>query len=75
MEQHAMELPSSIYYLVGMIVVSNLGVLITIIVAVLKGSFWLGKTLTKLDAKADKASDSAIRAHKRIDVVEKEIHR
>lgn len=63
----AMDLPPSFYYVAGVLVVSNLGVMVTIFVASIKGSFWLAKTLTKLDAKADKANEAAVRAHKRID--------
>lgn len=63
------QLPSSFYYIVGVIAIANIGTMIGLFVVSLKGAFWLGSTLKEITKKADEAKASAVRAHKRIDTI------
>jgi hypothetical protein len=52
-----------IYWVVGTVVVANIGTIIALLVAASKGVWWL----SKLDSRVDDAKDCGVRAHKRID--------
>lgn len=66
MPQQALSLPSEIYYIAGVLILTNLGTIGSIAWAALKGVWWL----SKLDSKTDEAKATAVRAHKRIDILE-----
>jgi hypothetical protein len=56
-----------IYWVVGALVVTNLGTIITILATAGKAVWWI----SKLDSRVDDAKECAVRAHKRLDKVEK----
>jgi len=60
------EIPSSFYYLVGSLIVANIGTIGTLAVLAFRSTWWL----SKLDSRVDSARDAAVRAHKRIDKIE-----
>lgn len=57
--------PESFKYLMGALIVANLGTIGSIIVFGGKAVWWL----SKLDARVDHAQETAVRAHKRIDSI------
>lgn len=62
----AMNIPPSFYYVAGVLIVTNVGTIISLFYAALKSAWWL----SKLDSRVADAKQSAIRAHKRIDDME-----
>lgn len=61
-----MEMPSWAYTIVGVLILSNLGVIITFITFIFKA----GQFVARTDHGIKEAKDAAIRAHKRIDKLE-----
>lgn len=61
-----MEIPSSFYYLVGSLIVANIGAIGTLALVAFRATWWL----SKLDSRVDEAKSAAVRAHKRIDLIE-----
>lgn len=61
-----MEIPSSVYALIGFLIVSNLTILGSIVVLIFKAGLFVAET----KANIKDAKDSSIRAHKRIDKLE-----
>lgn len=59
-------LPASFYYMLGVLLLSNLGIIVSVFYTMLKASWWL----SKLDSRVTDAKSSAVRAHKRIDGLE-----
>lgn len=57
------ELPSSFYYVIGILVVTNLSAIGGILMVGFKTVWWASKA----DSRIDEAKSMAIRAHKRID--------
>jgi hypothetical protein len=57
------EIPHSLYYLIGTLVVANLATIGSVIFTALKAAWWL----SKLDSRVDEARRVADLAHKRID--------
>jgi hypothetical protein len=66
MEQQAFQLPSSVYYVAGAIILTNIGTIVSLFYAAIKTSWWL----SKLDSRVTIAKATADRAHKRIDSLE-----
>lgn len=60
------QLPTSVYVVIGVMVVFNLGTIVTVVVCLVKGGYWLGKKLTEIDGKANEGVNSAKLAHQRI---------
>ena len=60
------EIPSSFYYLVGSLIVANIGAIGSIVIVAFKATWWL----SKLDSRVADAQSTANRAHKRIDTIE-----
>lgn len=58
-------IPTSFYLVVGILVVANLGVIITMVTFIFKAGLFVART----EAGIAKANDCAIRAHKRIDKI------
>lgn len=61
-----MELPSSIYYIAGAVILANVGTIATIIFASWRAVWWV----SKLDSRVADAKAAAVRAHRRIDLLE-----
>lgn len=60
------ELPASFYATVGILTVTNLATLVTLLTVIFKAGFFVAETKTGIkDAK-----DTAVRAHKRVDHLE-----
>lgn len=60
------ELPASFYAIIGILVVTNMATLFTLLTVIFKAGFFVAETKTGIkDAK-----DAAVRAHKRIDKIE-----
>lgn len=69
MDQHAaLNIPNEVYYVAGVLLVANLGTIVSILFAAFKAVWWA----SKLDSKVDDAKATAVRAHKRIDTLEHE---
>lgn len=64
-----MELPSSFYYIVGFLVVTNLSAIGGLVMIGFKTVWWASKT----DSKVEESKAMAVRAHKRIDKIEEKI--
>lgn len=62
------EIPASFYYVVGILVVTNLGAIGGLIMLGAKAIWYTAKA----DTRIDDAKSMAIRAHKRIDKLEEE---
>lgn len=58
-------IPDSFKYLIGALLLANLGTIGSILVFGGKAVWWI----SKLDARVDDAKETAIRAHKRIDSI------
>lgn len=58
-------IPDSFKYLIGALLLANLGTIGSILVFGGKAVWWL----SKLDARVDHAKETAVRAHKRIDSI------
>lgn len=63
------ELPASVYWVVGILVVGNLGTIGTILFTLGKAVWWL----SKLDSRVAETRDMSVRAHKRIDRVDESV--
>lgn len=62
-------IPTTFYVVVGVLIVANFASLITILTFIFKAGMFVSDT----KAGITKATESAIRAHKRIDKVEEKI--
>lgn len=63
------QIPTSVYVLVGTLIVANIGTVLTVLTFIFKGGMFVAETRAGIkDAK-----ETAVRAHKRIDLVEKPI--
>lgn len=58
-----MEIPEKFYYIVGLLILTNLGTFGTMIYGGFKITWWF----SKLDSRVDKAQETANRAHRRLD--------
>lgn len=63
-----MELPSQFYYIVGFLIITNVGAIGSLLMIGFKSVWWA----SKIDSAINEAKASAIRAHKRIDKIEGE---
>ena len=63
-----LNIPNEVYYVAGVLLLANLGTIVSIMFAAFKAVWWA----SKLDSKVDEAKATAVRAHKRIDVLERE---
>lgn len=62
------EIPTSFYYIVGFLIVTNFGALCTLVMVIFKAGGWVADVKNGInDAKA-----VGIRAHRRIDKLEEE---
>lgn len=61
-----MEIPISFYYLVGTLILTNIGTIGSVLVFGGKSVWWL----SKLDSRIDDAKETAVRAHIRVDKLE-----
>lgn len=67
-EQLTAQIPTSVYILVGTLIIANIGTVLTVLTFIFKGGMFVAETRSGIkDAK-----DTAVRAHKRIDVLEEE---
>jgi len=57
------EIPTSFYYLVGAVIVTNLGAVLSMIIVGFRSAWWL----SKLDSRVEHTHELATRAHKRLD--------
>jgi hypothetical protein len=57
------QLPNEIYYIAGVIILTNVGTLVTLFFAAFRSVWWL----SKLDSRVAETKAMAVRAHKRID--------
>lgn len=60
-------LPPIVFYVAGAIVLTNVGTILSIFYFALKSAWFL----SKMDSRIDDSKNSSIRAHKRIDKLEK----
>lgn len=63
---HIAALPKEFYYIVGFLIFTNLGSILTVAMVALKAVWWTAKA----DSRIDKAQDTGNRAHKRLDKLE-----
>jgi hypothetical protein len=68
--EHELNLPPAVYYIVGAVLLTNIGTMCSIFYATLKGAWWL----SKLDSRVTESKSYAIRAHKRLDEHIAEMH-
>jgi hypothetical protein len=61
-----MEIPTSVYALIGFLIFSNFSTLITLVVFIFK----IGKFVANTEHGIEDAKGCAVRAHKRIDHIE-----
>lgn len=61
-----MEIPHSLYYLVGCLILANLGTIATIGMIAFRATWWFAK----LDSRVIDAKATGVRAHTRIDKIE-----
>lgn len=61
----AIVIPESVYYFIGVMILTNLATIGTVCYTALKAAWWL----SKLDSRVDEAKAAAVRAHQRIDAV------
>lgn len=59
-----------IYWGIGAMVFFNIGTIVTIIVYMVKISFWVGQFKGEVQLGIAESKDCAVRAHKRIDKIE-----
>lgn len=64
----ALAIPNEVYYVAGVLLIANLGTIVSILFAAFKAVWWA----SKLDSKVEDAKATAVRAHKRIDTMENE---
>lgn len=62
---------SKIYFIIGSMVVVNFGAIFAFLFGAFKLTVKLTAFITTLDLKTDKAQETGVRAHKRIDQLEK----
>lgn len=63
------QIPTSVYIMVGTLIVANIGTVLTVLTFIFKGGMFVAETRAGIkDAK-----EAAVRAHKRVDVVEKKL--
>lgn len=62
-----MEIPNSFYALIGFLLITNFATLGSLIVFIFK----IGMFVSKTENGIEKAQDTAVRAHKRIDQMER----
>lgn len=65
-----MELPSSFYYTAGILVITNIGTIGTILLVGFRATWWL----SKLDSRVEHAQDTANRAHKSINSLKEKFY-
>jgi hypothetical protein len=64
----APEIPTSVYVIVGTLIVANIGTIMTVLTFIFKGGMFVAETRSGIkDAK-----EAAVRAHKRIDVIKEQ---
>lgn len=63
------EVPTSLYIVVGLLVVGNFGVIISLLTLIFKAGMFVSMT----KAGITDAKETAVRAHKRLDKFEEEI--
>lgn len=61
--QQTMEIPKELYYIIGVLVVSNFGALAGLVTFIFKA----GKFVANTESGISNAHDAAVRAHKRLD--------
>lgn len=59
------QIPNSVLAIIGVMVLSNLGSIAAMVYSGLKVAWWF----SKLDSRVDKAQETAVRAHQRIDKI------
>ena len=69
MEPVQAQLPTSFYYIIGVLVVANLGTIVSMVYAIVKAVWFF----SKMDSRIDTAKDMAIRSHKRLDKLEERL--
>lgn len=62
------ELPQSFYYIIGFLVFTNLSVIGSVVYFTFRAIWWV----SKLDSRVEDAKSMSVRAHKRIDHLEKD---
>lgn len=62
----ALAIPSELYYVAGVIILTNVGTIVSLLFAAFKAVWWA----SKLDSRVDDARATAVRAHKRLDAHE-----
>lgn len=70
-----MEIPSKLYYLVGFAIISNIGIICSMVWLGLTMSWKLSERFTKLEARDDAIDTKAGLAHGRIDKIESKVWR
>ena len=60
------QIPAGFYWLVGVLIMANLGTIGSVAVIAFRATWWF----SKLDSRVDYAKETAVRAHKRIDKLE-----
>ena len=63
----AFDIPKEFYYVAGVLLFANLGTIASIMFAAFRAVWWA----SKLDSKIEESRATAVRAHKRIDKIEK----
>lgn len=63
--QAALNIPKELYYVAGVIILTNIGTIVSLLFAALKAAWWV----SKLDSRVNEAKATAVRAHKRIDML------
>ena len=60
------QIPTSVYIMIGTLIVANIGTVLTVLTFIFKGGMFVAETKNGIkDAK-----EAAVRAHKRIDKIE-----
>lgn len=65
-QKAALDIPKEFYYVAGVLLLTNLGTIISILFAAFKAVWWA----SKLDSRVSEARATAVRAHKRLDNME-----
>lgn len=66
MDQAAVQIPTSFYVIIGILVIGNISVLITVITFIFKAGFFVSETKMGIE----NVKEISVRAHKRIDLIE-----
>jgi hypothetical protein len=64
--ENGIVLPAQFYYVAGVILLANIGTIVTVAFAAFRAIWWAAK----LDSRVKETKDCAVRAHKRIDQLE-----